>query len=349
MAIQISCPACNVRLSLGDDRAGDRFECPACDALIKVPYPDGEVARPVSRPRTQAPLDLDPDPEPLPPDDEPTGPDRRVLAGIIAGVLGLLVVGVAVVLFAVRKPKEPDVAKGDETPPAPTVAPPRSPAVPKPAPADKPPPGKPAEVTPQSPGDSSQAPTPPDPPSVEQKLIAQFLGSQGTGQRFCIVADNSSSMTGAKLADLKVQLLKTIGDLDAKAEFYVYFFNTAAEPMPHQTWLKPGAPEVDKVREWVKKTPARGGTNPVPAFEAALKLDPKPDVVFLMTDGIFSTQVPQKLADLNGTPAKVVVNTILFEPAPKGAVPPKRVNSGEAQLKLIAEKGGGTFTRYSPP
>lgn len=345
MAIQITCSACSVRLSLGDDRAGDRFECPQCDAVIKVPYPEGQLPpkpAPAPKPVAKAPSrPLEPD------DDEPRGPDKRVIAGIAAGVLALLIVGAAVVMFAVRKPKDKDVAKVEEVP-APVVA---KPVVPPPVP-------KKAPVFDDSPpaiGNTPSVVTPIaiDPPPVTgdsgKQYVTSFLGSQAKGQRFCIVADNSGSMKGANIANLKVQLLKTLDEMDPNAEFYIYFFNSVSEPMPHPTWLKPGAAETAEVREWIKKTPSRGGTNPVPSFEQALKLDPKPDVVFLMTDGIFAPTVPNKVTELNGTPAKSAVNTILFEARGGFAAPPKGAINGEAQLKQIAEKNGGTFTRYTPP
>lgn len=365
MAIQITCSACNVRLSLGDDRAGDRFECPQCDAVIKVPYPEGQSAppkpAPAPKPAAKAP------PRPLEPDfnDEPRGPDKRVIAGIAAGVLAMLIVGAAVAMFAVRKPKEKDVAKADETPAPLVTKPVAPPPTPKKAPVfDVAPPPPPIDNTPPV-----VTPIVIDTPVMGdsgKQYVTSFLGSQAKGQRFCIVADNSGSMTGPNLANLKLQLLKTLDEMDPNAEFYIYFFNSVSEPMPHATWLKPGAAETAQVREWIKKTPARGGTNPVPSFESALKLNPKPDVVFLMTDGIFAPTVPNKVTELNGSPAKCVVNTILFEarggfPAPKlppgvpappmpvMPVPPKGAINGETQLKQIAEKNGGTFTRYTPP
>lgn len=361
MAIQITCSACNVRLSLGDDRAGDRFECPQCDAIIKVPYPEGQSApKPAPAPKQAAkpartPRAVEPDHE-----DEPRGPDKRVIVGIAAGIMALLVVGAAVVLFAVRKPKEPDIVRVEEPPAPPAVVKPfEPPPVPKKAP--------PVTVTPPTPIDNAPPVLTPlvvDPPADDsgKQFTTSFLGSQGKGQRFCIIADNSGSMGGAKLADLKTQMLKTLDEMNANAEFYIYFFNSASEPMPHATWLKPGAADADKVKKWVKDTPARGGTNPLPSFEAALRLDPKPDVIFLMTDGQFSPNIPPRMADLNGSPPKSVVNTILFEPRFGGPMPklppgvpmpppPKggAVPFAENQLRQIAEKGGGTFTRYSPP
>jgi hypothetical protein len=37
MAIIIVCPGCKTRLTLGDDRAGETFECPKCPEMITVP------------------------------------------------------------------------------------------------------------------------------------------------------------------------------------------------------------------------------------------------------------------------------------------------------------------------
>src|SRR5436305_3385675 len=61
--------------------------------------------------------------EPLGLEDEPEaelGPDKRVVGGIVAGAVGLLVVAVAIGAFAFRKP--PETAKNDPEPATPSVA-----------------------------------------------------------------------------------------------------------------------------------------------------------------------------------------------------------------------------------
>ena len=74
MAILAVCSGCNVRLTLGDDRAGDRFECPQCDAMIKVPGGVPTAPASVSHP------------QPREADAEPAArPDVRVIGGIVAG------------------------------------------------------------------------------------------------------------------------------------------------------------------------------------------------------------------------------------------------------------------------
>ena len=84
-----------------------------------------------------------------------------------------------------------------------------------------------------------------------------------------------------------------------------------------------------------------------PAFEAAFKLNPPPDVIFFMTDGEFDPKAVRAVVDFNGTPRKSVVNTILFAAPGKGPAP--KAANAERQLKTIAEQNGGTFTHYAPP
>ena len=61
MAIVVFCPGCKTRLTLGDDRAGETFECPRCDKPISVPMLVVPPAPPPPVPRGKA------TPPPLPP------------------------------------------------------------------------------------------------------------------------------------------------------------------------------------------------------------------------------------------------------------------------------------------
>src|SRR4051794_7783836 len=52
--IVLHCPKCSIKLTLGDDRAGDVLECPNCDNRIRVPvFAPSPAPTPV--PRTPAP------------------------------------------------------------------------------------------------------------------------------------------------------------------------------------------------------------------------------------------------------------------------------------------------------
>ena len=84
----------------------------------------------------------------------------------------------------------------------------------------------------------------------------------------------------------------------------------------------------------------------MPAFEIAFRLEPKPDVIFFMTDGIIPTDVPAGVARLNeGAKPKIRVNSILFggEGETRRAEG-KRVLNGEDQLRKIADESGGTYS-----
>ena len=155
-------------------------------------------------------------------------------------------------------------------------------------------------------------------------------------------------MGGAKITDLRKQLLKTLADLNQQGEFYIYSFNSRTEPMPHPGWLKAGAAGVEKIRTWVSDLNATGGTQPEPAFVAAFKLEPPPDIIFFMTDGLIPSAVPARVAALNTGRPKVVVNTIMFTGPSRNGVVPKGSSRGEAVLKEIAVESGGTFNQYVP-
>ncbi|MBY0230316.1 MAG: hypothetical protein K2W96_13615, partial [Gemmataceae bacterium] len=242
-----------------------------------------------------------------------------------------LVAASVAALLAFRAPSAPDDPGGSAQA-----------APPKPAPPDD----QPVLVRDDKPPQAVARPA--EPPDLHAAPFdGQFLGSTARGRRFCIIADNSGSM-GRNIPELKAQLLKTLAGLDKDGEFYLYCFNTRPEPMPHPGWMKAGAAEAAKVRDWIGSIKARGGTRPTPAFEAAFKLSPPPDVVFFMTDGLIPRDVPDRVAALNtGTP-KAVVNTILFANAPTGGKGAKGNNRAEDSLKRIAEQSGGTFTRYVP-
>ena len=351
MAIVAICSGCKVRLTLGDDRAGETIECPRCDAAITIPPagsrtpaepPPPAAPRPLPPPlpagatppvSTGRPLEPLPPPEPLP------GPgwwaNRRIRLGLLVGAGVLLATLIA--LFAFRGPT--DTPKPDPDPPiAGTPAPTGTAGT--------------GGTTPPPSGSGNTSPgigQPTPPTGVPDQYNLQFLGSQGQGRRFCIIADNSGSMGGAKIADLKKQLLKTLSELDRQGEFYIFFFNFGTTAMPHPTWLKAGAPETDRIRTWIESRTAGGGTLPEPAFEAAFKLSPPPDVIFFMTDGLIPATVPARVVALNKSTPKVIVNTIMFTQPGKGKFIPKGgILREEDALKRIAEQSGGTFTRYTP-
>ncbi len=159
----------------------------------------------------------------------------------------------------------------------------------------------------------------------------RFMGIEGSGSRFLIIADRSASMTGPKLEFVKAEILKTLGDLQGGAKFFVIFFDDVATPIPGNRWLS-GRPQAAKAARWVRSIFAQGGTNPIPAFQIAFLMNPRPDTIFFMTDGLFPVDVPQQVALLNNGKRKVVIHTISFVD-----------RSAEYLLRQIAEQSGGKY------
>lgn len=255
---------------------------------------------------------------------ENVGPSRGrqalVIGAIIAG-LGVLLAGSVVVLLKLGndskpKPEKNEVAQAtDSSPPAeePKLAEKTEPAPP--------------------PGDKKDEAWPP----LDQ---AEFLGTRARGKRFCIIADASNSMRGAPLAHLKKEIVKTLDNLRSSSEFYVIFFNATDIPMPYPGWLSAEKENIAKVKPWVEGMTTVLKTLPASAFQRAFQLKPKPDVIFFMTDGLIPKNVPVQVANLNKTPPRVTIHTIMFtrryDAHPKGG-------QAEAQLRLMADQSGGTY------
>ena len=155
-----------------------------------------------------------------------------------------------------------------------------------------------------------------------------------TGRRFCIVADTSGSMDGPKLEYVKEEILETVGSMKATARFQIVFFSSRAIPYPERNWLHPRK-EYEKLGTWLKELYASGGTQPMTAFQVAFALEPAPDAIFFMTDGLFPTRVVDDVAALQRTTRKqVVIHTICFLD-----------NTAEVLMKEIARNSGGKY-RY---
>jgi hypothetical protein len=254
-------------------------------------------------------------------------------------------------------PKTPSVPDGLGAP-----VPPRPPA---PEPVAKGPPPPPPQADPPP-----KKPQPKLPASSSQRVT--FLGTVATGRRFCIIADNSGSMRGTPVETLKVEVLRTLRSLAKDSQFHVIFFNSEPEPQPVPGWLN-GGQAVEQVLPWLRTITARGGTRPTPAFELAFHLDPKPDAIFFMTDGVIPPNVPDAVAALNARGRLLPVHTILFSDKvgrlaaltqpPLRPLPPaqqqalaRRVQSETARLQRailplqrIAAQSGGTFRAVPVP
>ncbi|MGC6426124.1 MAG: vWA domain-containing protein [Akkermansiaceae bacterium] len=186
---------------------------------------------------------------------------------------------------------------------------------------------------------------------------ATFFGGKVRGQRIVYIVDFSGSMTGSsgggsRIAALKKELEKSIGDLKGSMEVSLVFFSSTAWTFdtiganPHEMgWsgvgkmpVVPWYPATSKVKQELlsklRSMKTGGGTTWYPPLKMALNMNPPPQGVFLLSDGAprDADLVLEELKELN--PNRVPINTIALE------LP----GSPAGQLMEIAEKSGGKFS-----
>ena len=88
-------------------------------------------------------------------------------------------------------------------------------------------------------------------------------------------------------------------------------------------------------RDLIKDLPSYGGTNPVPSFQKAFDLKPRPDAIYFMTDGLFAEDVAHLVSNMNKRGKRVPIHCIAFDIQDKAV---------EVMMKKIAEESGGQFT-----
>ena len=159
-----------------------------------------------------------------------------------------------------------------------------------------------------------------------------FFGLQAEGSSFVFIVDFSGSMKGSRFSRARSELVRTLGELTAKQQFFVIFYNHHAQPMyipGKRVCLVPATRTMKRrARRWINDQQARGGTFPDSALKMALRL--KPDVIFFLSDGAFqrTARTVAREANEHGT----IIHTIAFE-----------FDGGKLLLKGIAEDNDGRY------
>ena len=152
------------------------------------------------------------------------------------------------------------------------------------------------------------------------------------GSNVVFVLDHSLSMGGEKSARARRELVNTLEHLGTNKSFYVIFFPYKAMPAPGPLSATPE--HIQSMTNWIYSLGHSYGSDPTKAMERALEF--KPDTVWLLSDGKFSSKVPLAIraANLSGNAR---VHTVGFYE-----------RAGEQVLRQIADENGGTY-RFVPP
>jgi len=158
-----------------------------------------------------------------------------------------------------------------------------------------------------------------------------FFGIASKGKKIVYVVDRSGSMQGEPLTRAKQEVLRSVSELKDGQSFQVIFFDQQMyqfSTVSANGLVKASVENWEALKRWLELFDGGGGTEPMSSILAALAMDP--DVVYLLTDGQFESQIANqaKLANSNGTQ----INTIAF-----------MSDSGKAVLKEIAEQNDGNY------
>lgn len=169
---------------------------------------------------------------------------------------------------------------------------------------------------------------------------ASFFGVEAQGSRFAYIVDVSASMSGAKIEAMRMELIDSVNNLYERTSFIVFFYSDRLAVLGGKArWLDTN----DKNRQWagreIRAVSAFGGTNPLPAFEMALAMKPRPDAIYFMTDGIFDPAAAGIIAELNSRGGGVTpIHCISFVS-----------REAESMLRKMARDSDGTYTHVSDP
>ncbi len=162
-----------------------------------------------------------------------------------------------------------------------------------------------------------------------------FFGLPVDGKRIVYVVDASRSMNHpfpgpmlTRFGRVKMELVRSIGQMTSEQEFFIVYFNDRAIPMPSRTMM-PALPSTqNKYLRWAAQAKADGQTNPEQALLLALML--RPDMIYFLTDGDFPHKVVENVTQSNQS--RVVIHTIGFGE-----------DKGEKLLRQIAARNWGDY------
>lgn len=161
-----------------------------------------------------------------------------------------------------------------------------------------------------------------------------FFNVAARGTRFAYIVDVSGSMDGEKLQFLKTELRRSIDRLPDDAQFVVLPFESDARPLTTPVrYYNATSRSKREVIAQIDTLRADGGTQPMPAFTMILRMQPRPDAIYFMTDGLFDREIPGQVRQLNLAGRRVPIHCIALID-----------NSSESLMRRLANDSDGTYT-----
>jgi hypothetical protein len=186
-----------------------------------------------------------------------------------------------------------------------------------------------------------------------------FFGVPAVGRRFAFILDISGSMEmNDRWGACVRQVAVAFENLTADSEMFVVLFSDhLVVPTERAEWLPATDENKQRILEWLEHINPGGGTYPKPAFDLVFSSPSgKPDVIYFLTDGLFTEPSPERLARLcsggdtgilasvkelfirsdTNVPDHTVIHTLTLDDA-----------SGASICKKIAKATGGQYAHVS--
>jgi hypothetical protein len=168
---------------------------------------------------------------------------------------------------------------------------------------------------------------------------ASFFGVEARGNRFAYIVDVSGSMgVGGKIEALRAALTESIGGLTETSSFVVLTFSSGSVALGGvDSWTEASLKGKRWARSAISELRADGGTEPLPAYEVVMRLRPRADAIYFMTDGEFDPLVVDRVLEMNRE-LRIPIHGICFVQ-----------KDSEESMKRLAKMTRGTYTFVKGP
>ena len=179
------------------------------------------------------------------------------------------------------------------------------------------------------------------------------LGTGGNATAITYLCDFSGSMMGRRSALLIRELRDVVSRLSVKQSFNVVFFREEDgrdfSALDDNRLVPAISKNKDDLYKFLDDTRPAGATRPLEGIERAFKMNPRPQIIYILSDGFEAIEDPQQvklLIDRLNKDKKTRIHTIMFRDAEADWNLPQ-IKTLDTMMSEIARENGGTFKRVS--